>query len=186
MDQQLFSKALCFAEEAHRGQLRKGSEVPYITHPVGVSAILCQYGYGETVVIAGLLHDVLEDTYVEQEELELQFGQGVARLVASVTEHKTRHGEKVPWEERKQAGVERLKGADGETVALKAADLLHNAQSILRDYSAYGEAVWECFNRGKKHQLWYYGLFSELIAERLGEHPLGRELIRVVGELHQL
>jgi (p)ppGpp synthase/HD superfamily hydrolase len=82
MDQLLYSKALLFAEQAHRGQVRKGTEVPYITHPVGVSALLAQHGCSEDAVIAGLLHDVLEDTPTTLEDLARKRRRGTARRSA--------------------------------------------------------------------------------------------------------
>ncbi|MDI6872063.1 MAG: HD domain-containing protein [Bacillota bacterium] len=183
MDHELYSRALLFAEQAHRGQVRKGSEVPYITHPVGVSTILAQYECGEDVVAAGLLHDVLEDTGATREDLELRFGSRIAGLVAGVTEEKVRGSEKVSWEERKKRAIEHLEGADIEVVALKAADALDNVWSILRDYGVVGEAVWKRFKRGRELQLDYYRRLAGVIFRRLAGHPLARELSRAVAEL---
>lgn len=183
MDQELYSRALLFAERAHRGQTRKGSEVPYFTHPVEVSAILAQYGCGEDVVVAGLLHDVLEDTAVTREDLEREFGGRVADLVAAVTEEKTREGREVPWEERKKQAIEHLRDAEADVVALKAADASANVRAVWRDHGVVGEAVWQRFKRGRKEQLEYYARLGGVVFRRLPGHPLARELSRTVAEL---
>lgn len=105
-DTQRYAAALKYALDAHGGQLRKGSAIPYITHPVAVSALLAQFGYSEDLVIAGLLHDTIEDPKVPYAELERDFGRHVADLVAGVTEEKERDAKKLPWRERKE-GVAR-------------------------------------------------------------------------------
>lgn len=130
---EFYQKVRLFAAEAHKGQLRKGSDVPYITHPVGVSAILAQYNAGGDVVVAGLLHDTLEDTKMTREELEAHFGSLIAGLVAEVSEEKLANGQEVPWEVRKRQQLDRLRNADLDVVRLKAADVVHNVRSILRD-----------------------------------------------------
>ena len=79
-----YDAALILAAVAHRNQLRKGSDLPYIAHPVHVSVILIQHGFGEDMAIAGLLHDVVEDTDVPIEAICAEFGPEIARLVAAV------------------------------------------------------------------------------------------------------
>ncbi len=183
MDLELYQKALLFAAEAHRGQLRKGSSVPYITHPVGVSAILAQYEAGEDVVVAGLLHDTLEDTATTRGELETRFGRRIAELVAAVTEQKSAGGKKTSWEDRKGQQHENLRNAELDVVRLKAADVLHNARSILRDARVAGEEVWERFNRPKETELEHYRETAELLYHRLGDEPLAREVLDTVARL---
>ncbi len=120
-------RALEFASAAHDGQLRKSSEkTPYISHPAYVGMVLLAGGFPEDVIIAGILHDVVEDTPVTEAELKTEFGEHAASLVMDVTEDKN-----LPWAERKEAYNRRLSAAPVEAVAISAADLLANRSSML-------------------------------------------------------
>lgn len=187
MDPQKYREALEFALRAHEGQFRKGTDIPYITHPVSVSAILMQYGYGDDLAIAGLLHDVLEDTAVTPAELQEKFGTHIGSIVHSVTENK-RDSEGRPrnWEVRKEGVLEHLRTSEEPVVVLKAADALHNVDSILRDIRVAGDAVWRRFNRGREHQLEQYRRLSGIIRERLADSPLAAELCETVDRLGRL
>ena len=79
-------EAIRFAAEAHSGQYRKGTNIPYISHLINVMKILCENNCKEEIIVAGVLHDVLEDTPVKVEELEANFGTEVAFLVIGATE----------------------------------------------------------------------------------------------------
>ncbi len=182
IDPARYAEALRFALAAHGGQRRKGSDVPYITHPVAVSATLAQYERGEDLIIAALLHDTMEDTGTSFAELAERFGRRVAELVRSVTEAKHRDGGEIPWQERKEAQLRHVREADLDTVWLKAADTLHNLQSILRDRGIVGEGVWQRFKAGKQQQLWYYTNVTEAVGERLQGERLGKGL---AGELRE-
>ena len=83
-DIDMISRAFDVAEEMHRGQLRKSGE-PYLIHPMAVAEILAELGMDEETIIAGLLHDVVEDTPYTMEELARDFGEEVALLVDGVT-----------------------------------------------------------------------------------------------------
>ena len=132
MNPHRYEEALRFALHAHEGQLRKGSDIPYITHPVSVSAILAQYGYGEDLIIAGLLHDVLEDTAVTPVELEKRFGEDIALLVCGVTEREEGRSRLArAWEIRKEEALWHA-GLAEEQVVAKTADALHNVNSYSR------------------------------------------------------
>ncbi|NLB72839.1 MAG: HD domain-containing protein [Firmicutes bacterium] len=186
-DPRRYREALEFALRAHEGQFRKGSDIPYITHPVGVSAILAQYGYEENLVIAGLLHDVLEDTVVTATELEKGFGEDVASVVRGVTEEKTdARGLPRPWEIRKEEAVWHAGLAEEQVVALKAADALHNVCCLVRDIRMSGNGIWARFKRGKEQQLDYYRRLSSVIRERLKGNALALELCAAVDVLERL
>ena len=187
MNPHRYREALEFALRAHEGQFRKGSGIPYITHPVSVSAILAQYGYEEDLVIAGLLHDVLEDTAVTRTELGSRFGVRIASLVSGVTEKKKdAKGLPRPWEIRKEEGLRHLGVAEEQVVALKAADALHNVECLIRDLRIVGDDIWTRFKRGQEQQLDYYMRLSGLIRSRLGEAPLALELCEAVDRLEDL
>jgi HD superfamily phosphodiesterase len=136
-----------FAERSHRGHLRKGTERPYVEHPREVARLLAEAGAGEDVIVAGLLHDTVEDTGVTVAELRDAFGPRVADLVAAVSEDKSRS-----WEERKRHTVAKLASAPEDVLLLTAADKLANARAIWAD----GDGVWARFNRPYPLQRRYY------------------------------
>ncbi|HEY8488513.1 MAG TPA: HD domain-containing protein, partial [Thermaerobacter sp.] len=127
-----------FAVWAHGGQTRKGKDVPYITHPLAVALTLARAGCAEDVVIAGLLHDVVEDTSVTLEEVRDRFSPAVADIVAACTEDK-----RLPWEERKARMLETLAGAPLPVKLVACADKLHNIRDLRADYQQVGERVWD-------------------------------------------
>ena len=146
----LKKKAKQFAAKAHEGQKRKNSDAPYITHPVRVAERLEAAGFREELVCAGYLHDVVEDTLIELEDIELEFGPEVSRLVAAHTEDKSKS-----WQERKQHTIDMIKNADPEVKYLVVADKLDNLLGLEKDLREQGEAVWEKFNAGREKQRWY-------------------------------
>lgn len=177
-------RALAFAASAHRTQFRKGSDVPYIMHPVHVAIILLRHGFDEAVVMAGLLHDVVEDCDIAIEEIEDNFGARVATLVGYVTERKQSADAKPrPWRVRKEEQLEKLREMDQDGAALKAADALHNCQTTLADIERLGEVAWARFNAGPDEQRWYYGALASMLRDKLGEHPLALELESAVARL---
>jgi (p)ppGpp synthase/HD superfamily hydrolase len=179
--------ALVFAARAHRAQVRKGTDIPYIIHPVQVSLILLRHGFDEDLAIAGLLHDTVEDTDSTIEDIAATFGAGDAALVAAVTEEKIDDGgERRPWRVRKQEQLDHLAGAGARVAALKAADALHNSASTLADLRRAGPEVWDRFNAPVKDSLWYYGQVAALVARGLGDHALARELQATVDEMARL
>jgi (p)ppGpp synthase/HD superfamily hydrolase len=177
--------ALALAADAHRDQVRKLGGNPYIVHLVHVSVILVRHGFSEDVAIAGLLHDIVEDQEVPLDGLEADFGPAVAEMVAALTEWKSEDGMERPWEVRKQEALRHLQQASGEAAAVKAADTLHNARSLLLGLRREGSAVWSNFKRGPSETLWYYRSVSELVRSRLGDHPLALELESTISHLEQ-
>lgn len=86
-------KAMNFASIKHSGQLRKGTDIPYIVHPFSVGMLIMSHTTNKDAIIAGLLHDVLEDTNTSEEELEMLFGKKFFRLLKSVLKRTKRfHG----------------------------------------------------------------------------------------------
>ena len=148
--------AIQFACVAHEGQFRKGTNVPYIVHPFEVAQILTDAGAEEDVIIAGLLHDTLEDTDVTSEELETRFGKVVRELVENSTQEEGKC-----WEEKKQHYIQFLEEeATLDQLMLSCADKLANLRSTKQNYLLEKDAVWNRFNRGKQYHCWY---FSKLI-----------------------
>lgn len=178
----MLDQALEFAARAHQGQVRKGTDIPYVSHPYAVGLMLARAGCDDEVVAAGILHDTVEDTYVTLEELREQFGERVASIVEGCSEpDRSKH-----WEERKEHTLAYLATASREIRLVSVADKLHNARSILADMRRGGEGVWVRFKRGREQQAWYYrGLAEVLCTPRAGEEPLPfcEEFRRVVEEL---
>jgi (p)ppGpp synthase/HD superfamily hydrolase len=148
-------RALRLAAVAHRDQVRKGTPVPYVEHPMAVALILDRAGFDEAVVVAGLLHDVVEDTDVTIEQILEQFGDRVATAVAACSEEKLdAQGQKRPWIDRKRDHLDQVASAGDDARAVVLADKLHNLVSIeldLRD----GVPVWDKFSVGRDQVLWY-------------------------------
>ncbi len=184
---QRFDEALSFAAVAHRSQVRKcegGAGVPYIIHPMHVATILLRHGFDEDIVIAGLLHDTVEDCDVELTTIAHEFGVRVAELVNAVTEQKLEDGHRRPWRTRKQEQIEHLRSGGADAAALKAADALHNASSTIADLERHGASVWTRFNAGAEETIWYYGEIAGACSVQLGDgHPLVEELRGVIAQL---
>ena len=143
-------EAVLFAEKAHRGQKRKGTDIDYITHPMEVFQILTSMNAGYELLVAGLLHDTVEDTDVTIDDIRKAFGERVATLVGNHSEDKSK-----TWKERKQHTIDELKTADRDTKLLIMADKVSNLRSMLSDYAQVGEKLWERFNASKELQSWY-------------------------------
>lgn len=144
--------AIEFAVKAHRGQFRKGTRVPYIVHPIRVAAILIRHRCPQSVVVASILHDVLEDTGRTVEDIEECFGKSVARIVDAASQ-----GEKCrPWRTRKEETLERIKDVPSEVLLVECADKLDNMRTIREDCEMMGADIWERFDAPKESQQWYY------------------------------
>lgn len=164
----LFSKAVEVATVAHEAQKRKGNGTPYITHPYTVGLLLLQAECSQDVVIAGLLHDTLEDTLLSYEDIKQEFGAQVATLVEECSEYdKTKS-----WEERKQHTIERSQSISVQACMIMCADKLHNIRSTVQEFDVCGDTVWERFNRGKNKQEWYYRSLVEGLGKRVENFSL--------------
>jgi guanosine-3',5'-bis(diphosphate) 3'-pyrophosphohydrolase len=149
-------QALRWSATCHLGQTRKGSGVPYFEHAAAVALILGRAGFDEDVVIAGLLHDVVEDTEATVEEVADRFGPVVCEIVRQCSEVKhDAEGRKRPWIDRKRDHLAALVGAPTSTWAVILADKLHNLISIELDLEE-GRPVWSLFNAERSQVLWYY------------------------------
>jgi (p)ppGpp synthase/HD superfamily hydrolase len=152
-----FDEALAFARETHRDHLRKGSEVPYIGHLLGVASIVIDDGGSEDEAIAALLHDAAEDQGGAEtlDEIERRFGRHVRDIVDELSD--TLEEPKPEWRERKERYLAHLEQAMPETKRVSLADKLYNARSIVRDGGRVGPKVWDRFSTGRDGSLWYYG-----------------------------
>ena len=149
-------RALRWAAECHGGQTRRCGAVPYFEHVVGVALILDRLGFAEDVVVAGLLHDVVEDTEATLDDVRARFGPIVADLVAHGTEVKRdAQGLKRPWVDRKRDHLAALADAPAPARALVLADKLHNLVSRSCDLRE-GRPVWSLFHADRDQVVAYY------------------------------
>lgn len=177
--------ALALAYLLHKDQRRKGSGVPYVAHLWSVAALVGEYGGGEDLIIAALLHDAAEDqggdaviTLIEQ-----AFGARTARLVEAASD--TAESPKPAWRPRKEAFIARLKEAPPDVRLLVAADKLHNMQSMIRDYAQVGPALWDRFTGRREGTLWYHRAAYEALAQGW-DHPILAEVSGVLARLESL
>lgn len=160
IDQGKLTKAIAFAVERHDGQLRKGTQTPYITHPMETMCILSAMKADTDLLIAGLLHDTIEDTETTRAEIANLFGEDVAELVDGHSEDKSR-----TWDERKTTAIEKLKDASIRLKMLIMADKVSNLRCMCRDYCAVGEELWNRFNTPAEKQAWYYGSIQDALED---------------------
>ncbi len=154
-------EAIEVAAEAHHGQYRKGTHTPYITHPYAVGLILMEAGCTEVVIIAGILHDTVEDTDLTLDFIRERFGDAVANIVDGCSEDKA-----LRWRARKTERIEALKTASPEICTVTCADKLHNLRTIISEYDDIGDSVWDRFHGGVEDQAWYYRSILSAIADR--------------------
>ena len=157
-------KAIEVATKAHEGQLRKTGE-PYIIHPLAVMKILEEWNMDEDTIIAGLLHDTVEDTSVTLDDISREFGPRVAKLVEEESDvFMEGVSEADSWHERKQAAIDRLSHASRDAKMVALGDKLSNARIIYRDFVQKGDKLWSIFHVTdvKEHEWHYRGLASSL------------------------
>src|SRR3984893_16755016 len=141
-----YAEAVAYATDAHAGQVRKGTDIPYISHPIAVSSLVIEHGGDEDQAIAGLLHDVIEDCGKTVDEIAGLFGSRVAGIVEHCTDGiPDETGRKPPWRERKEAYLSRLGDGNYDTLLVSACDKLHNARAIEDDTVSIGPAVFDRF-----------------------------------------
>jgi len=192
----VINHALAFAAKHHDRQVRKGTKSPYLTHPANVAVILTRYGRNDDTIVAGILHDVIEDCVRDgytREMLEQRigdkFGARVLETVLAVTYR--RHdddGVELSGEDRKPDYLERLSEASEEARWVCAADKIHNVSSIISDLrrTVDPETVWNRFGGGKAKTIRWYREVYERLRELGFAAPIMEELDRVSSELGQI
>ena len=192
----VINHALAFAAKHHDRQVRKGTKLPYLTHPANVAVILTRYGRDDNTVVAGVLHDVIEDCVRDgytREMLEQRigdkFGEDVLETVLGVTYR--RHdddGVELSGEDKKSDYLARLAVATESARWVCAADKIHNASTIISDVrrTVDADTVWSRFGGGKDATVrWYRRVFDRL--KEVGfDAPIMSELEKVATDLEQL
>jgi HD domain len=168
-----YLQALAFAVKKHGDvrQERKGTVFPYVVHPLRVAEILERFRlkrngaprYSEDVVMAGLLHDTVEDTATTYEELEEAFGHAVSIYVRAASEE----DKALPWRARKALALEKIEGTELDALAIVAADKLDNVRSLVETLASVGEErTWKIFSAPRKEQQWYYRAVAEALLKQ--------------------
>jgi hypothetical protein len=178
--------ALAFAAKHHDQQVRKGTRLPYLTHPANVAIILTRYAQDEETVVAGILHDVIEDCVRDgftrdmlESRVADKFGPDVLTTVLSVTSRKyDDDGIELSSEERKDDYLARLSDANNRACWVCAADKVHNASTILADLKRtdYPETVWGRFSAGREATVRWYRRVYDRLHEIGFDAPIMREL----------
>ena len=190
-----FTRAVDYARIAHAAQCRKGSNIPYLYHLLGVASLVIEFGGNEDQVIAGLLHDTIEDGGAEHETtIRAQFGDAVADIVQDCTDgtaegkasHTDAEARRRDWIERKLAYLAHLKTAPNQTLLVSACDKLHNARAIVQDLEdpEVGTRVFDRFTGGRTGTLGYYQALAEIFSAR--NVPAARVLDATVEWMHEL
>ncbi|MBV5293529.1 MAG: HD domain-containing protein [Curvibacter lanceolatus] len=181
-----FTQALTLASTAHEGQVRKGTTIPYITHPVVVAGLVAQYGGDEDQQVAALLHDVLEDGgphYAQQ--IGDQFGARVLAIVQACSDGQGQDpARKLTWTERKRAYLAHLRRAPDEALLVSGCDKLSNARAILDDLVTIGPSVFDRFNAKLEGAVWYYEALSQLFTDR--KIPMAKALADTLQKIRRL
>ena len=180
------SPALALAIEAHQGQIRKSTQIPFISHPLAVASIALEFGASEDQAIAALLHDAIEDGGIKFANIiKGQFGDHVHDLVQGCTDGTPDHsGQKAPWIERKTAYLKHLQEASDEVLLVSCSDKLHNARAIVSDLINEGPSVFERFSSTPEQTLWYYRQLANVFTNR--KIPPARALDAVVSQMEAL
>lgn len=125
-------RTIDFAIRKHNGQIRSGTDFPYIIHPVDVALILCEHGEtSHRLIAAAVLHDTLEDTTATYDELEARFGELVAKLVLEVTDDQS-----LTKKEQREALLRKIPNMSADACLLKMADGISNVRSVSLDCPA--------------------------------------------------
>jgi (p)ppGpp synthase/HD superfamily hydrolase len=181
-----FQAALTYAARLHVAQVRKTTKVPYVSHLLGVCALVVEAGGDEDEAIAALLHDAIEDQPrggKTREDIRQKFGEHVLEIVLALTDAETHP--KRPWIDRKREYIQRARTHTPAARRVSLADKLHNTRAILADFRELGDVVWDRFSAPRDDVLWYYRGLVEAYADADDNERLYQDLARVVDELER-
>ena len=167
LDTALLDRAIVFAVRAHAGTERRGKGFPYIVHPMEAVEIVATMTHDQELLAAAVLHDTVEDTDVTIEQIQAEFGDRVAALVAAESDTKEEGvSEADSWHARKQAAIDRLTHASYDAKMVALGDKLSNMRAIARDYAEQGDKLWNLFHvKERKEHEWHYRGLAEALRE---------------------
>ena len=170
-----FDQALVYTNSIHRQQIRKGTNIPYMSHLMSVAALTLEHGGDEDQAIAALLHDAAEDCGGQERlnDIRDKFGDDVADMVADCTDSWT--DPKPEWRIRKEAYIASIATKPERSLLVTLADKTHNARAIISDLNDVGAELWNRFSAERHEIIWYYEALASALEERIN--------IQLVGEL---
>ena len=179
-----YGAALLWAEELHRVQRRKGKAIPYISHLIGVSALVWEDGGSEEQAIAALLHDAIEDAGQSHASIADRFGEAVANIVRDCTDTSGTPvgGEKEPWLLRKTRFIASLEHKPEASLLVTAADKAHNAGDMVLD-ARRDPAMWSKFTAGLEGSAWYLLRMHQQLKRQLPQSRSVERLGEAVSEI---
>jgi|GEM_PF-515573 len=182
MHSEKLTQAFDLASALHKGQFRKGTGEPYLSHVMGVAALVIRYGGTAEEASGALLHDAAEDCGGEKALaiIRKKLGPEVEMIVRGCSD--TTKQEKPPWKERKKAFINSLPSAPPSVILVSNCDKIYNLGTILDDYRAEGEDLWKRFQGKKKGTLWYYRTLADFYS-RNHPSPAARKLNQIKEDL---
>lgn len=180
-----FQEALVLASQLHATQTRKITGVPYISHLLGVSALVLEDHGTEDEAIAALLHDAIEDQGGQETGnlIRTKFGDVVANLIEDCSEKE--EWSQLSWRERKQKYIDKFAKNSPSARRIALADKLHNARSNRSELLGYGDKAWNISGGKKEGTLWFYRSLID-IGKKDGFNFLINELKQVVRDLEKM
>lgn len=181
-------EAIAYAGRVHQGQFRKGSCIPYISHPLAACSFALSFGATEDEAIAAVLHDTAEDKGGESilEEIRTIWGGHVESVVRACSDSLVADpANKLPWRQRKEDHLLHLEAAGRSVLLVTASDKLHNLQCMISDLRITGPSVWQRFKTGPEEQLWYYDQCLRILS-KVDSEPWNRPLLHAFGDLKTL
>jgi len=180
---QKLQEAINVSNAAHRGQKRIArKDIPYIVHPLSVALILSRAGASEDAIIAGILHDVVEDTEITLDEVRERFGKNVANIVDEVTEKGN-----FSWDAAKKSELSRIKSISQDGLLVRSADFLHNMRDTFYRYKQEGAGWFDRFNTKipKEKRIEYWSLRLKELEKAWPKNPLLPELKEVMDKFKE-
>lgn len=179
-----YELAMQFAMHAHKGQVRKGSSVPYIVHPIETALIAMTLTDDQDVVIAALFHDIIEDTPYGAQDIARDFGGRVAQLVQAESENKRRGQDaSKTWKIRKQEFIDSLDHKTREEKIIALSDKLSNMRATYQGYREHGNEFWQRFHEKRKEMhAWYYRSVADKLQE-FKDTDVWKELDHLIQEV---
>jgi (p)ppGpp synthase/HD superfamily hydrolase len=181
------NEAIKLSSHLHRNQTRKDFyNTPYVSHLFSVAMILTSATSEEDIIIAGLMHDSLEDVpSYSYDKLVIDCGAHVADIVVHVTEPldpNKRDDEQLPWLQRKEAYLDTLRSGGIESAMVSAADKIHNTESFLSDTAKEGDTFLSRFHSSIRNKLWFHEQVLCIVTEKLGENNILVERLKLCTE----
>lgn len=176
MVRKLYRDALELASVLHKDHYRKGSSIPYLSHLLGVSALILKSGGSEDQAIAGLLHDAIEDQgdKVSLEDLARKFGPNIAELVKACTDETEATRKSTPWYQRKKLYLDKLPTNPLDSRLVILCDKLDNMRDMSKEHLVFGEPFWERFTEKKVGSLWFLREMDQVFTQWQHEPPLNQ------------